>query len=351
MSDGTIPSFIPDAIGGKSVLFEDAPVAGTVELSDSILTFGPAFLFLMFGEGLFPEQIVFMHLPTTAGLAFAGILSLLAKPQYKTVYGWVSDYYEFRGRPTEKEKRIQTDGGKPIKSKKMAPDADTRELTNLKKLHPYHNAVELDDGTMAAIIEFTGSNMELTSANQKRSVVKSYTKSISEIKNPIQFYFPMRNVSLGSTIDKYDGEKSDSEFMREYKRDRVSWLKGIESGSYVRRSYVIVTVRPSEVYTDNLPGQGSGIEQAPGGEIIKDFKRILLGSSDIKSDRERRERQYSELDERTDRIKQILKGGPGNESERLNSDEIITLYKEYWEGTNILEENSDAVSRNQPLVS
>lgn len=346
-----MPAFIPNSLGGQDEVY--FPIVGTVDFIDAVLVFGPAVLILSAGDGLplfFGDFAVFISVIA----ALLGTSLLFVKPSYMSVNAWLSSYRAYRNREKQLTKNIRTESGETVTSVDLYPGDDTRQLTNLNQLHPHQNAIQLSDGTMLGMLRFTGSNLDMATRQQQIQVIDAFSQAVSsELSSRIQFYFPMRNVSLEETIEIYDSKQGqqDSSFMNAYIEDRADWLQSTSQGSYVRETYVIVPVDATDVVTKSTAGTtGGGIENLPGGDILSDIALALQGGPDIQSDRELRQKQFRELDSRVDSVATSLSKGPSNDAVRVSGGKSVALFKEFWEGVEIFDDEIEGLARQQPVV-
>jgi hypothetical protein len=352
-----VDTFIPDSVGSKDILFENAPLAGTVEFFDGVLVLSPAFIFLMIGDFLLPEFLADYSVLFTVFLAIGGVLLLVIKPSYISLYDWIQSLWDFRQREKNLEKRISDENGKPFDSYEAVPDDDTRKLTLVSRVFPERRAIELENGDIIAIIEFSGSNLDMASAELKLNTVNSYAKSVSSsLQNDIQFYLPMRPVSLDASKRVYEenlnnmGYSVDNErYMERYLQDRISWLDGLGESSYVREQYVVVKVTDKDVYDQDISVGRTGIEKIPGGKVLKDIKDGFTGEARMQSKQEIRRKKLRELRNRVENVGDALSVGPGNDYNMAPANKSISLIKEFWEGEKILDDEMDSMSSEYPF--
>lgn len=346
-----MPAFIPNSLGGQDEVY--LPIVGTVDFLDAILVFGPSVFILSAGDSL-PLFLDDFALVTSIVAALLGTSLLFIKPSYLSVNEWISAYRGFRGRKKQLTKNIQTESGDAVTTVDLYPGDDTRQLTNLKQLHPHRNAVELNDGTIIGILRFTGSNLDMATRQQQIQVVDAYSQAVSsELSDRIQFYFPMRNISLEETIEVYESQdpKGGNGFLDAYVEDRADWLTNVSQDSYVRETYAIVPVDASDVVTSSTAGTtGGGLGNLPFGQVFEDLARVLNGGSGIQSNRELRQKQFRELETRTNSIGNSLSKGPGNQAVRVSGAKSVALFKEFWEGVEIFDDEIDGLARQQPVV-
>lgn len=353
----TADTFIPDSVGGSDILFENLPLIGTVEFFDGVLVLSPAFIFIMMGDVILPEFLANYTMIFAIMIAVMGFMTLIVKPKYMSLYSWLQGLWDYRSRDKDLEKQIKGPDGKPFESYRAVPDDDTRKLTLVSKVFPERRAIELENGNIISILEFTGSNLDMASTEIKYNTVDSYARSLSSgLQNDIQFYLPMRPVSLDSSKSVYqDNLRSRSysvdneEYMERYLQDRVQWLDGLGESSFVREQYVIVKVSDRHVYDQDVSVGGGGLEQLPGGEIIKDIKDGFTGDARVQSKQEIRRKKLRELQNRVENVGTSLAIGPGNEYEVVSSHKSISLIKEFWEGEKILEDEMHSMKTEYPF--
>lgn len=354
----SISTFIPESIGGQDVLFDDAPLIGTIEFFDGVIVFGPAILFLMIGDLFLPRALEPYTMTISIVIAAIGSIFLVVKPNYMTVKEWVQTWKDFRSREKDLQKNLTSEDGGPIESIDAVPDDDTRQLTKVEKVYPNRDIIELEDGTMIAVLEFTGSNLDMASQENVLSVVEQYSRAVSsQLQHDIQFYLPMRPISMESTIETYQEQKKnvgteqtiENQFMDAYLDDRVNWVASLGESSFIREQYVIVPVSRAEVYRQKMAGQQSGLEKLPGGDILEDIRIGLTGDAAMESKQEMRRKQLRELENRAENIGGILSKGPGNSFRMVQSKKSIALLKEFWEGERMLADEMDALSSEYPF--
>lgn len=354
----SISTFIPESIGSKDILFENAPIIGTVEFFDGVIIFSPAFVFLMIGEYILPSFLEPYIIIFTILIAMVGSTLLIMKPKYMTLYQWFDILKNYQSREKEMEKNFTDENGQPFNSISIVPDDDTRKLTKVDKIYPERNVIELDDGTIVTILEFKGSNLDMASPEQVVSTVNQYSNRLSsQLQKKIQFYMPMRPISLESTAKLYEDEQEgrnmrtmDDKFMDMYREDRISWVRTLSQSSYVREQYVIIPVEEKEIINDGVSTNSSGLNAVPGGELFQDIIRGLMGKSVVESKQEIKRRQLREISKRRDSIGSTLNVGPGNEYNVVSHKKCIALIKEFWEGDKIQSDEMDALTNEHDVM-
>lgn len=353
----SVDTFIPESVGAKDILFENAPLVGTVEFFDGVLVLSPAFVFLMTGEWILPGFLESYTMIFAIVIAILGSMFLIIKPSYITLYSWLQGLWDFRTREKDLEKSMSNNNGKPYKSYEAVPDDDTRKLTMVSRVFPERKAIELENGDIIAILEFSGSNLDMASTQMKIGTVDSYARSVSSsIQDDIQFYLPMRPVSLDASKSVYEENMEGMSFsvdneryMREYLEDRISWLDSLGESSFIREQYVVVKVTDQDVYNQDVSVGQSGLEKLPGGEVIRDIKDGFTGEAQLQSSQEIRRKKLRELQNRVENIGGSLAVGPGNDYKVTSSRKSISLIKEFWEGEKILEDEMMAMGSEQPF--
>lgn len=344
-----IDPFIPKSLGTKEILFENVPVIGTVEFFDGVLLVIPSVLMLTLSDAILPGSYSSVF-GLVVFLAFGSLL--VVKPSYMSLYSWLQLKWDFRNREKNLTKKMSNSEGKPFESYSAVPDNDTRKLTMVSGVYPERRAVELDNGDVISILQFTGSNLDMAPPEIRNRTVEEYSSSISaSIQNDIQFYLPMRPVSLDSTIsvyrDRSEAGKSSVEnkrFMDKYLEDRVEWLQRTSESTYIREQYVVVRVSTSDVIGDDVGVNQEGIEQIPGGDIVKDVYEGFTGETRLQSDQEIERKKLRELANRVQTVGSALAIGSGNDFEVASTQKEVALLKEFWEGEKILEDEMDSMA-------
>lgn len=353
----SVDTFVPDSVGSKDILFENAPLVGTVEFFDGVLVLTPAFIFLMTGEWILPGFLENYTMMFAIVIAILGSMFLIIKPTYISLYSWLQGIWDYQTRERDLEKSMSDNNGKPYESYEAVPDDDTRKLTMVSRVFPERKAIELENGDIIAILEFSGSNLDMASMQMKMGTVDSYARSVSSsIQDDIQFYLPMRPVSLDASKTVYEDNLEgmsysveNERYMQQYLEDRISWLDSLGDSSFVREQYVVVKVTDNDVYNQDVSVGQSGLEKLPGGEVIRDIKEGFTGEARLQSNQEIRRKKLRELQNRVENIGSALAVGPGNDYKVASSRKSISLIKEFWEGEKILEDEMMAMGSEQPF--
>lgn len=348
----SVSTYIPESLGSEDVLFENAPFVGTIEFIDGVIIFSPGFAFLLFGESILPTILEPYVIFFSILLILMGMSLLLMKPNYMSLKQWFSTIKSYRSREKELTKNYTTEDGKPFESISVVPDDDTRKLTKLDKVYPERNVIELEDGTLISILEFSGSNLDMASNELIMSTINQYSSRLSsQLQNKIQFYMPMRPVSLEPTSKLYENQldnlnvrNTDDQFMEMYLDDRMTWVKTISKSSFVREQYVVIPVEESEIIRNDINTGKTGLDNVPGGTLLKDIYNGLLGKSVVESKQEIKRRQLREIEKRRSSIISTLSVGPGNKGKVVGYKKCIALAKEFWEGEKIQTDEMDALS-------
>jgi len=354
----SISTFIPESIGSKDILFENAPVVGTVDFMDGVIIFSPAFAYLLLGDLITPSILEPYSVVFAVLIALIMMSTLFLKPNYMTLSEWFTIWKDYSDREKDLSKQYTKEDGKPFDSMSIVPDDDTRKLTKANRVYPERDIIELDDGTMISIIEFSGSNLDMASQQQIIGTVNQYSQKLSsQLKHNIQFYMPMRPVTTELTVQRYkdqrnklEVEDAGDEFMDAYLDDRISWVENLSTSTFIREQYVVIPVSLDEIYSGNSINNSSGLESIPGGEFLKDMYRGLTGQQNISSEQERRRKQIRELTKRRTTIGNILAVGPGNSYNIVDYKKSIALVKEFWEGEKIQSDEMQALSNEYPFA-
>lgn len=354
----SISTFIPDSIGSKDILFDNAPVIGTVEFVDGVIIFSPAFVFLMIGEYFLPSFLEPYVVIFSILIAILGSTLLIMKPKYMSLYNWFSIMKNYKSREKELDKNYTDETGKPFESISIVPDDDTRKLTKVDKVYPERDVIELDDGTLISILEFKGSNLDMASPEQVVQTVNQYSNRLSsQLQNKIQFFMPMRPISLESTAQRYTQHKDsmnvrnmDDQFMDMYLDDRITWVRTLGTSSFVREQYVVVSVEEQEIIRNDISTGSSGLSSVPGGDFIQDVTRGLLGKSVVESKQEIKRQQLREISTKRESVGGTLNVGPGNKYNIVNYKKCTALIKEFWEGNKIQSDEMDALSNSHDVM-
>lgn len=359
MSDIELDDFMPDTVGSEDVLFENLPFVGTVEFIDGVLVFLPAFIFIFTGNLFLPPLLENYTIAIASVIAVLGSMTLIIKPNHMTLYNWLSNIREYRLREKEITKNMSDLDGKPFDSYEAVPDDDTRKLTKVSRVFPTRDAIELDDGSIIAIIEFKGSNLDMAQYDLKLSVVNQYAKSVSsQLEHDIQFYMPMRPVSVESTASRYEDRLDDRNmqpettrdaFMNRYLEDRSNWVRSLGTESYIREQYVVISVDDADVINQSVGATKSTWEKLPGGELIRDIYKGATGGVDFQSENEIRRKKIRELNNRVSEVGSALAVGPGNSYQTVDIEKSVSLIKEFWEGDKILSDEMESMESQYPV--
>lgn len=354
----SIDSFAPESVGSKDILLENAPLIGTVQFFDGVLVLLPSFIFLMVADFILPSFLSQYSVIIAPIIALLGFSMLIIKPKYMSLFSWLKGKWSYRKRDKNMEKNMNSVNGEPFESFEAVPDDDTRNLTLVSRVFPERRAIELENNDIISMVEFSGSNIDMASTDLKYNIVDSYAKSVSSgIDKDVQFYMPMRPVSLDSTIDLYQNNINsgvdfvdNKEYMEQYLQDRLNWLNNLSDSSSVREQYVVIKVTDSDVYREGLnTSDSTGIESLPGGEVINDIRKGVTGENKIRSKQELRRRKLRELQNRRENIAGVLNVGPGNDYKVVSGRKCVSLIKEFWEGNKIYEDEMKSMESQYPF--
>lgn len=343
--------FIPDSVGSKDVMFENAPIVGTVQFFDGVLILSPFFLSILASSYILPPFLESYSIILSFIVGILGLSLLVIKPNYMTLYSWLQSIWDFRFREKQLEKNLTNSNGKPFESYEAVPDNDTRKLTMVSQVFPERRAIELDNGDILAILSFSGSNLDMASRRVKTNTVEKYARSLSSsLQDDIQFYLPMRPVSLEETkrtyeerIDQQSYSVDNERFMRNYLENMVMWTESLSDSIFVREQYVIVKVTNQDAYDDRGSASSSGLSNLPGGQVLKDIAEGFSGEARMRSKQEIRRKKLRELQNKTSEIGSLLAVGPGNDYSVVSAQKATALIKEFWEGEKIPDDEMNAM--------
>lgn len=355
-----LPRRIPDRLGSKDYLFEDLPVIGMVQMQDGIVALGPAILVLFVSQNILPESISGVSLIASVLAALAGLALLLFKPTYLSLSEWVGDFLNFRSRVKERSLKFEDEEGDRVDGIEITTEEDTRELTEVRRIYPEQNAIEKRDGTILGMLELTGANLDTADGETWQVTVDSLSNRMNtQLRNKIQFYLPMRQYDPTEEIEMYRNRLDDADvregnrFLQTYVQDRMQWMEQIGENSYIREYYVVLKVTRNEILenTVNTGGNLNELDQLPGGGVLKDIIVGLRGSKGrALSTRDIRERQFEEISRRKSTVSGILSVGPGNEAEDVSAKNMGVLLKEFWEGIDLRDRESESIVRERRMV-
>lgn len=361
MSD--IERRIPESLGTTDALLDNAPFVGTVDVTDGAVAFGPAVFVFVISNQIIPEDYSWIGFILGLLTASFGIMVLVGKPNYLSLSDWLSNYWDYRNRPTKEMKELRTDGGYSSGSKPITNNPDTRDKILVERIFPDSNAIERPDGTVVGMVELGGMNLDTALPNQWERSADSLSNFFNtQINYDIQFYLPMRQFDPSGHVKNYR-DRSETAFQEQnpilldYLEDRASWLMGIAYDSYVRECYVIVTVQADDVLNSELQADSSGLfdplKNTGVGELVADAVSGLRGTNTFSqiTESELKERQLRELNRRLSEVEAGIGGGGSMATQKVSSNKAGILLKEYWEGVDIPSAQGENLVRKQPFVT
>lgn len=358
---------IPDNLGGTETILDDAPIVGSVQLSDGAVAFGPALIALFLFENILPPQFKIIGFFFFGVMVLAGMGLLLAKPKYLTLNQWISDIRRFRNEPSHYRKALPSgkggdDTSGEIETIEVNSEQDTRSKINLERIYPQHGAIERPDDTLVGMLRIRGLNLDSASDNEMRQYISRFDDFINrQLREDVQLYMPMRQYDPTKQIDMYEDRLENSRLfqndplLQEYINDRISFISALSMGSYIRRYYLVCQVPRGEVLTEEAQAAETRriIERlfGPFGEALAAiYVAVKGGSLTMMNDQDIKQRQLEKLDERRNELAGQVEGRVGCSTEVLDADEVGVLLKEFWEGVHVNEDEKDGFIRKNPYV-
>lgn len=354
---------IPESLGTTDTLLDNAPLVGTVEVTDGFVAFGPAMSAFIISNQVFPADYQWMGFVVGFIVALVGLVFLLGKPNYISLSEWLRNYIEYRKRPRTTHKALQTDGGYSTGSKPITNSPDTRNTTLIEQIYPEANAIERTDGAVVGMVELGGINLDTALKSRWEQASGTLANFFNtQIQYEIQFYLPMRKFDPSGQIQLYENRADsavdeDNALLLEYLDDRRSWFYGLSYDSYIRECYVIVAVDKSDVLNEQMGVDSDSvfnfITETKCGELLSDAFVGLRGTHTISrlTGYEMKERQLQELNRRLNEINSSMGSGESMATEIISADKAGILLKEYWEGVDIPKLEGENLIREKPIVT
>lgn len=348
---------IPENLGGTENLLDDAPLVGSVELSDGIVAFGPAGLSIFVFEQIFPQSLAGAGFAVSIGLAVAGLLLLFVKPNHLTLSQWASMIIKHKRRNKDIRKNFDRSDGVKVNS-----DDDTRAKIGVEKIYPEHNAIEKPLGELVGLVEIDGLNLYNATQSEISNHIAQYTNFVNtQVEDDFQLYLPMRQYDPTEKVkrleDRLNNEAkvANTPFLREYAQDRILWLSFMADKAYTREYYAIIETTESEVVSENTL-EASMVANffsnfGAFGELLGDiWLGATGGATGRMSKKEIKSRQLKEHQRKLDQFKQGFEQGTGSGTAIVSGDELGVILKEFWEGIDVRENEKENFVRRNPYV-
>jgi hypothetical protein len=351
---------IPRNLGGTDTLLDDAPLVGTVEITDAVVAWGPTVPVLFLTSRLVSPEQGWITIVMVVLSLLAGALFLIIKPNHMSLTQWVKNYRAYNKRPNEIRKIIATDGGLDRNGVPATSNPDTRRLTKVEKIFPHEGAVLRTDGVMVGAVELSGINLDTATDSEKESAAMQLTNWLNtEAEGKYKLFMPMRQFDPTDAVERYRERASDPDIqsnvlLSNYMDDRIGWMQALAEESYVREFYVEFRIPRHEVLSAEIrEAKGDTLKKLPGGGVLGDAFEGVRGS-DLKStltDEEIVDRQLSEVQRRRNELKAGLAMGGENKVTDVSGDKLGVLLKEYWEGVDVRQSEAQNYIRKKPFVT
>lgn len=351
---------IPENLGGTDTIFDNAPIVGTVQVSDGFVAFGPALIVLFISQNFLPPGLTIIGFLFGGLTAMIGMMALLAKPQYLTLGDWISDIRRFRKEPDTYRKALpsgKTDTGDSIE---VNSDRDTRTKINIEKIYPQSGVAERPDDSVIGMFRIHGLNLDSASPQILNQKIQQFDSFVNQnLQEDIQLYMPMRQFDPDNQIEMYKDRLEDSKviqndpLLQEYISDRISFMTAMGLGSYLRDFYVIVEVPRREVLTEEAEAAEMKrvLEQFPPGNLFANLYILYKGRSlTMMNEDELKSRQIERVVDRRNELAQQIESSIGTRTEPLDADEVGVVMKEFWEGVHVNENEKEGFIRENPYV-
>ncbi len=274
----------------------------------------------------------------------AGALAIYLTPDHLTASEWLSTYVHHLRRPSEVEHvRYDFDSAREQRdlptSKSYETEERTQELTDVHRIHPDRDAVERVDDVFVGAVEVEPANMALATDRRWRNNVDEFADFFNNtVEWPVQVYsttteFPIEEF-LRRREDRLDDEDvASNPVYRALVEEWLHWYpRELEArGTNLREHYVVVPVGVDEA-TDTEVGGGGALESLSEIPFVGGFIGLFT-SSDGLTEEEKRLRAFDELDTRLEMVeKEGVQRLDGCRAHRVDSDDLVDLLIEYWEG-------------------
>ncbi|MFP4174925.1 MAG: VirB4 family type IV secretion system protein, partial [Halobacteriales archaeon] len=290
-----------------------------------------------------------------------GAVAVYAAPDYLTASEWVSTYVHHLRRPKEvTHVRYDFDSAREQRdfpeSRFYELEERTQELTDIERVHTDRDAVERRDGAYVGAVRVEPANMALATDRRWRDNVAAFADFFNNsVEWPLQLYsttteFPVDDYLRRRERRLDDNDVSGNPVFRRLIEEWLDWYpRELEArGTNIREHYVVVPVRRDEVTgADGGDGFLAALANLPvvGGVFG------LFSSGDGMTEDEVRERALGELDERLRMVEnEGIQNLDGCRAHRVDSDELVRILAEFWEGESAYNVGAGGVRQN-PVVA
>lgn len=347
---------IPENLGGTDILLDDVPGVGAVEFNDALYAFGPGIVTLLGAEQIIPSQFSNLSFILTLIVFALGLFTLILKPDYMTLTGWIKTIREYRGMDQNMFFNLsKNEDGELVNSER-----DTREEVGIERIYPSENVIETTDGRLVGLVKIKGLNLYNAPKAEVDRDIASYTSFLNtQVNDDFQLYLPMRKFDPTPKINHLEERLEDTsvgedEFLRNYAEDRILWLQMTAKQSFTRDYYAVLETSTGEVVSEQLSdSKVIQILENLGGPG-KDLANIWAGTTATRSltRGEKLEKQLDDQEKKLEEFRDGFERSLGTNAEIVDGNELGVILKEFWEGIDIKEnQKEDYVRKNKYIMS
>ncbi|MGK2230797.1 MAG: hypothetical protein ACI9QA_000959, partial [Methanobacteriota archaeon] len=290
-----------------------------------------------------------------------GAVAVYVTPDYLTASEWVSTYFHHLRRPTESE-HVRYDFGSAREQRDFPEsrfyelDERTQELTDVERVHVDRDAVERFDNAFVGAVRVEPANMALATDRRWRDNVAAFADFFN---NSVEWAVQLYSTTTEFPVDDYlrrrerrldDDDVAGNPVFRRLIEEWLDWYpRELEArGTNIREHYVVVPVRRDEVRSAD---GGGGVLDSLADLPLVGGVFGALSSGDGMTEDEIRARALNELDERLRMVEnEGIQNLDGCRAHRVDSDELVRLLAEFWEGESADHVEEGAVREN-PVVA
>ncbi len=285
-----------------------------------------------------------------------GALVTYVTPSHQNARSWLQAVLRYvRRQPVT----VQGPRGRttPGRSHPFVLEEDTAELTSVTRAYPDAAAVQRSDGTVRAYLELKPGNMDFAMSDDWANVQSAATAFVNDdLTFPLTMYattraFPTERLVNDLTQRLSDPDVSENERLTELIESYIdSRPAEIDSrGARDVRYYLGVEVSELDAL-DRYDRERTPVEKLARIPLLGICITPLLSRRDGRSDEELRNAQLRLLDERIRLVRhELVDAIDGWSERRLDTEELLFLEFEYWNGTHDGVDRATLVQNNTPL--
>ncbi len=326
-------------VSTEDTLATDIPFIGDLTTLDAITAATPPFAIMMIGQMIAPPEYSdhVMYVVLITGII--GLLALVATPHHTPLGKFMQNFLHHQRRPSKVRYRRNNESEDVLDRSFLEYDERAQDLTEVNRIYPQYDTLELDDGTMVGALRVTSANLDTADPQRQMSAIQEAKDFFENTLNfDLQLYITTHGFDAETALSQYrerlnDDELKNNPILEYHCRNHIRWVTQRMGGRPIREFYMVVPVTREEIREQDEDDEtvSSSLEALP---VIGKAFGVTVEDDYKMTTNEVRLEQISEVDSRLETLRSQFVNAIGEETEaeRVVASQYAAILREFWEG-------------------